>query len=59
MRMKEYWFLLSNLFEGDVSRDLKVLFKARTEKDYAAALDALFSAPLRSEARFGWFKPLT
>ena len=58
MRMKEYWFLLSNLFDGDVTRDLKALFKARTEKDYATALDVLFSEPLRSEARFGWFKPL-
>ncbi len=58
MRMKEYWFLLSNLFAGNASRDLKALFKARTEKDYEAALNVLFSEPLRSEAQFGWFKPL-
>ncbi len=58
MRMKEYWFLLSNLFDGATDKDLKRIYKARTISDYEEAVKALFSEPLRSSARFGWFKPL-
>lgn len=59
MRMKEYWFLLANLFDGNAEKDLKLICKARTESDYKDAVNRLFSDPLRKSARFGWFKPLS
>ncbi len=59
MRMKEYWFLLSNLFDGNAQKDLKLIFKARTEAEYKDAIGRLFSEPLRCDARFGWFKALS
>jgi len=59
MRMKEYWFLLANLFDGAAEKDLKLIYKAREISAYKEAVNRLFSEPLRSSARFGWFKPLS
>ena len=58
MRMKEYWFLLSNLFGGDAAKDLKAICKARSESDYQSAVQSLLHEPILESTRFGWYKPL-
>ncbi len=57
MRMKEYWFLLANLFAGDTQPLFKAICRAKTEKDYDAAVHSLLSQGISPQARMGWFKP--
>ena len=57
MRMKEYWFFQSCLFEENPSA-FKRIFKSREEADFSAALDEIMSGGLLRDARFGWKKPL-
>lgn len=58
MRMKEYWFFQLCLFDGTEPFE-KAMFKARSEGDFLDALWAVReNCPLRSEARYGWRKPL-
>lgn len=58
MRMKEYWFFQLCLFDGTEPFE-KAMFKARSEADFFGALAAVReNCPLRSEARYGWRKPL-
>ncbi len=58
MRMKEYWFYQHNLFEG-AEKPVKNVFKAKTLQEYESAIGYIFDhCPLRTEAAFGWKKPL-
>lgn len=58
MRMKEYWFLLANLFENS-EKITKKIFKAKNESDYQEARKELLDQPIRPQARFGWYKALS
>ena len=58
MRIKEYWFYQINLFEGAQAYS-KELFKAKTPEAFNEALRPIVEdLPIRSQARFGWFKPI-
>ncbi len=59
MRMKEYWFLLANLFGGDSQVCFKAICRAKTESDYTAAVRSLLSQEMLPQARMGWYKPLS
>ena len=58
MRMKEYWFFQHNLFDG-AEKAVKAIYKAKTLEDYTDAINRIYeTCPLRSEALYGWKKPL-
>lgn len=58
MRMKEYWFFQHNLFDG-AEKAVKAIYKAKTLEDYTDAITRIYeTCPLRSEALYGWKKPL-
>ena len=59
MRMKEYWFLLANLFAGDSKACFKAICRAKNESDYTSAVRSLLSQELLPHARMGWHKPLS
>lgn len=58
MRMKEYWFFWHNLFDG-AEKAAKSVYKAKKLEDYQDACQNIFETyPMRTDAQFGWFKPL-
>ena len=58
MRMKEYWFLQHNLFEG-AEKAVKAIYKAKDLSQYIEATRFIYeNCQLKSEAAFGWKKPL-
>ena len=58
MRIKEYWFYQLNLFEG-AQAYAKHLFKSKTPEAFDEALRPIVEElPIRTDAYFGWFKPI-
>ena len=58
MRMKEYWFFQHNLFEG-AEKAVKAIYKAKDLSQYTEATRFIYeNCQLKSEAAFGWKKPL-
>ena len=56
--MKELWSYLSRLFVGAEGKPLKRIRKAADSPAYEAAVDQMFSLPLREEAEWGPGAPL-
>ena len=56
--MKELWSYLSRLFVGAEGKPLKRIRKAADSPAYEAAVDQMFSLPLREEAEWGTGAPL-
>ena len=56
--MKELWSYLSRLFVGAEGKPLKRIRKAADSPAYEAAVDQMFSFPLREEAEWGTGAPL-
>ena len=56
--MKELWSYLSRLFVGAEGKPLKRIRKAADSPAYEAAVDQMFSLPLREEAEWGTDAPL-
>ena len=56
--MKELWSYLSRLFVGAEGKPLKRIRKAADSPAYEAAVEQMFSLPLREEAEWGPGAPL-